>query len=281
MEPIEIITLILFLLVGLFLGSFSNVLVYRLSEHKSLLNPSRSYCPKCETPIKWYDNIPILSFLILGGKCRKCKEKISPRYLILEVVGLVVGASFFLMNYWNPSNFDNLQFSFKFIFNWRTIIYFLMTMILINIALIDFKTFEIPFELSIPLMILCAGLYVGNCIEAKDYLLVNVLGFVIPLVFFGLIVYLIPYLIKKVEVIGLGDVILYTILGLAFGGWYLMIIVLISTLVCSIVELIKMKVTGEKGIIAFGPYIALATIICMAIHPLINQLFQSIGFPGV
>lgn len=278
MIEIEIITGLLFSLMGLFLGSFSNVLVYRLSEHKSLFKPSRSFCPTCGNEIKWYDNIPIISYIILKGKCRNCKEKISIRYPLIEVTGLVIGVSFFLLNYWHPGEINsvtNQPLGFVFMFNWHTIIYFLMAIILLNIALIDYKTYEIPYELSVPFMLLAIGKYVGDAIIAQDYLLVNILGFVGPLVLFGLI-YLIPYLIKKIEVIGLGDVILYSFIGLALGGWNIILIVLISTLVCSIVELIKIKVTGNKTTIAFGPYIAIATVICMVFGDVIVNAYLSL-----
>ena len=275
---LQVIIGLLFSLMGLLLGSFSNVLVYRLSEHKSLFKPSRSFCPTCGNEIKWYDNIPILSYIILKGKCRNCKEKISIRYPLIEAAGLVIGISFFLLNYWNPGLTHpgtDVPMGFVCFFNWHTIIYFLMAIILLNIALIDYKTYEIPYELSVPLMLLAIGKYVGDAIIAQDYLLVNILGFVGPLVLFGLI-YLIPYLIKKIEVIGLGDVILYSFIGLALGGWNIILIVLISTLVCSIVELIKIKVTGNKTTIAFGPYIAIATVICMVFGDVIVNAYLSL-----
>lgn len=278
MIELEIVVGLAFCLMGLFLGSFSNVLVYRLSEHKSLFKPSRSFCPTCGNEIKWYDNIPILSYIILRGKCRNCKEKISIRYPLIELAGLIIGLSFFLLNYWHPNELDpltNAPYGFKFLFNWHTVIYFFMAIILMNISLIDFKTQEIPFELSVPFMLLCIGKYVGDAIVAQNYLLVNVLGFVCPAAFFGLI-YLIPYLIKKIEVIGLGDVILYSFIGLALGGWNIILIVLISTLVCSIVELIKIKVTGNKTTIAFGPYIAIATVICMVFGDVIVNAYLSL-----
>ena len=278
MIELEIIVGLAFSLMGLFLGSFSNVLVYRLSEHKSLFKPSRSFCPTCGNEIKWYDNIPILSYIILKGKCRHCKEKISIRYPLIELAGLIIGVSFFLLNYWHPGEIDpvtNSAIGFKFIFDWHTVIYFFMAIILMNISLIDFKTQEIPFELSIPFMLLCIGKYVGDAIVAQNYLLVNILGFVCPAAFFGLI-YLIPYLIKKIEVIGLGDVILYSFIGLALGGWNIILVVLISTLLCSVVELIKIKVTGNKTTIAFGPYIAMATLICMVFGDVIVNAYLSL-----
>ena len=174
---LQVIIGLAFSLMGLFLGSFSNVLIYRLSEHKSLFKPSRSFCPTCGNEIKWYDNIPILSYIILKGKCRKCKEKISIRYPLIETAGLIIGVSFFLLNYWHPGKINpltNQPFGFVFIFDWRTVIYFLMSIILLNIALIDYKTYEIPFELSVPFMILCIAKYVGEAVENQDYLLVNI-----------------------------------------------------------------------------------------------------------
>jgi len=70
---------------GSCVGSFLNVCIYRLPKEKSLVFPG-SFCPKCETPIKWYDNVPILSFFLLRGRCRKCREKISLRYPLVELI---------------------------------------------------------------------------------------------------------------------------------------------------------------------------------------------------
>ena len=277
--PVELQVMIglAFSLMGLFLGSFSNVLVYRLSEHKSLFKPSRSFCPTCGNEIKWYDNIPLLSYMILRGKCRNCKEKISIRYPLIELIGLLIGIGCFLFNYWNPVEIGGIQYGFTFIFNYKTIIYFFMCILLLNIALVDFKTFESPFELSIPFILCCVGLFVGEALNNPtwDYLQYYVYGFVGPLAFFGLI-YLLPYLIKKVEVIGLGDVILYVFIGLAFNVWYILVIIAVSSLICSIVGIIQKRKGGES-VLAFGPYIAIATVLCIALSPLINQGLTAIG----
>ena len=277
--PVELQVMIglAFSLMGLFLGSFSNVLVYRLSEHKSLFKPSRSFCPTCGNEIKWYDNIPLISYMILRGKCRNCKEKISIRYPLIELIGLLIGIGCFLFNYWNPVQVEGIQYGFTFIFNYKTIIYFFMCILLLNIALVDFKTFEIPFELSIPFILCCVGLFVGEAVNNPtwDYLQYYVYGFVGPLAFFGLI-YLLPYLIKKVEVIGLGDVILYVFIGLAFNVWYILVIIAVSSLICSIVGIIQ-KHKGGESVLAFGPYIAIATVLCIALSPIINQGLTAIG----
>lgn len=273
---------IMFCILGLCLGSFSNVLVYRLSEHKSLFKPSGSYCPTCGNAIKWYDNIPLLSYIILRGKCRKCKEKISIRYPIIEATGLLIFAVCWLFNYGLADLFKD---GFTFSFNFHSITYAFMMLILFNIALIDFKTLEIPFTLSIPFMVLCiiTGVldivfyYQAPVIANNLYYLTQIIGFIGPLVVFGLI-YLIPYLIKKVEVIGLGDIILYCFIGLALGWINIILVVILSTLIASVSELIRMRIRGERAPFGFGPYIAIASIIVMIVgNPLVEAYLSLIG----
>src|SRR5207247_9582706 len=72
-------------LFGLLIGSFLNVCVYRLPRDLSVVRP-RSYCPACEQPIAWYDNVPVLSYALLGGQCRKCRSRISARYPVVEIL---------------------------------------------------------------------------------------------------------------------------------------------------------------------------------------------------
>ena len=78
---------IISLVIGCIFGSFLNVVIWRVPNHISLVNPKRSFCPNCEAPIAWYDNIPIISWLVLGAKCRHCKEPIAVRYPIVEALG--------------------------------------------------------------------------------------------------------------------------------------------------------------------------------------------------
>ena len=83
-------------LFGLCIGSFINVSIYRIPSGKSLFYPG-SHCPKCNAPIKWYDNIPVLSYIILGGKCRSCKEEVSSRYPLVELLTGCLFALFYFM----------------------------------------------------------------------------------------------------------------------------------------------------------------------------------------
>ena len=81
---------------GACIGSFLNVVVYRVPLGKSLIKPG-SFCPQCETPLAWYDNIPVLGWILLGGKCRYCKKKISPRYPIVEAITGLLFVFYYVM----------------------------------------------------------------------------------------------------------------------------------------------------------------------------------------
>ena len=91
MDYPTLVAFILSILLGLSVGSFLNVVIYRLPKEMSLARPA-SHCPKCDYTLRWYDNIPVLSYIMLGGKCRKCKTKISPRYITVELLNAVLWA---------------------------------------------------------------------------------------------------------------------------------------------------------------------------------------------
>ena len=88
-EFIMLSTYILAGILGLCVGSFLNVVIYRLPNGMNLAKPD-SHCTTCDYMLKWYDNIPVLSYIILGGKCRKCKQKISPRYMLVELLNALL-----------------------------------------------------------------------------------------------------------------------------------------------------------------------------------------------
>ncbi len=87
------IFVLLAFLAGLLIGSFLNVCIFRLPRDLSVITPSRSFCPECEKTIAWYDNIPVVSYFVLGGRCRDCKARIPVRYLLVEIA---TGAAFAL-----------------------------------------------------------------------------------------------------------------------------------------------------------------------------------------
>ena len=127
----------LIFLIGIILGSFANVCIYRLPKNKQVIT-GRSFCPKCKKKIKWYDNLPLISFLILKMKCRNCNKIISPRYLIVELISGIIFLLIFL-SFNNPSVIIFLS---------------ILSLILIMIFFIDLENFIIPDILNFSIMFL-------------------------------------------------------------------------------------------------------------------------------
>lgn len=138
--------------IGTCIGSFLNVVIYRWSENLSLLTPYFSFCPNCKNPLKWYHNIPIISYVFLRGKCAYCKSSISIRYPIVEFLAGLLTLLLFI----------------KFSFRWLTFFYFsIFFYILIAISFIDFKAKEIPDKLSLSLIFLG---FIGSLLGLNPYL---------------------------------------------------------------------------------------------------------------
>lgn len=260
-------------IVGLCFGSFSNVLIYRFSNSVPLTLKSRSVCPKCGNEIKWYDNIPLISFIILKGKCRHCHEKISIQYPLIELCGML---SFIFCFLW--FNYHILgQNPYIFSFDYRSIIYSFTIILLVTMALIDSKTKEIPLSLQACFLLLSLSSYITYCSINLNYGLDYIIGACIPLVLFGLL-YLIFYFVLHKEAMGLGDIILYFLVGLMLGYKQFILILLISSFSCSIIELIRIKITKKNEEIPFVPYIAAATIFAIFFgDPIINSILSLVG----
>ena len=124
---LQISMYILIFLYGIVIGSFLNVVIVRVPRKESIVKV-RSHCENCGYQLKWFDLIPIFSYLVLGGKCRKCKTKISAQHLVLEVLnGILYVFTFFIAGFSVP-----------------TILLCLLFSALLALSLIDFKTYEIP-----------------------------------------------------------------------------------------------------------------------------------------
>ena len=128
---------ILVFFIGICLGSFANVCIYRLPKNKQIIT-GRSFCPKCKKIIKWFDNIPLISFLLLNGKCRKCHKPISLKYFIIE---LITGIGFLLI-YLNFNNYPTI------------ILLSVLFLLYLIIFFIDLKHFIIPDGLNFGIMAL-------------------------------------------------------------------------------------------------------------------------------
>lgn len=243
-------TFIVFIL-GLIFGSFANVCIYRLPKGKSIIYPS-SFCPNCNKPIKWYDNIPLLSYIILKGKCRYCKNKISIRYFIVEfLTGLL-----FLLIYK------------KFGLSYLNFVFDIFILSLIIISFIDIDTFLISDVIVIPCIFL--GLlfsFLFPEIHNMDRLGSFLYSFFGVILGGGILIFLavIGKLLFKKDAMGGGDVKLLGMIG-AFLGWKpifltLFFASLLGTLISLILILLKKRKIDDY--VPFGPYLALGAVISL------------------
>lgn len=258
-------TTLLIVLAGLFgaaIGSFLNVCIYRIPAGKSVVRPA-SRCPRCKSPIRYYDNIPIASWLILKGRCRDCGEEIPARYAMVEALTALVSIVLFL----------------KFGPTMKFVSAFAFAAALIVITFIDLDHQIIPDVISlpgIPLSFLAAVLFMD--LSWKDSLAGILVG--------GGILYLIAffyYLFTKREGMGGGDIKLLAMMG-AFLGWKsLLFILLVSSFLGAIVGIGLMVLKGAnwKYAVPFGPFLAIAAFAYIFFgHVLNNFLFYGNILPG-
>lgn len=234
------------LLFGLAFGSFFNVVIYRLPNGMSLLRPP-SHCPKCDNLIKSYDNIPILSFLILRGKCRHCKASISWRYPAVEALTGVLA----------------VVAIYHFGFTIKGIEAALLSLLFVPIFFIDMEHWIIPDSLDLPWILvgLALAFVSGGFVGWKGALIGAIVG--------GGLFFLIMQLGKvafKKEAMGFGDVKFAAMLGAFLGGWKLLLIILLASFLGSVVGVTLIISSNKKGkptYVPFGPFLVIAALIAI------------------
>ena len=246
---------------SLCIGSFLNVVIYRTpkmmeqewqQECQMLLHPEQalidhskltlskpaSTCPKCDTSIRWYQNIPIISWLVLRGKCGSCQNPISIRYPLIELLTLV--CSLTVVAVFGAS----VQMILGLIFTW----------VLIALTFIDFDTQLLPDRFTLPLAALGLGI---NSFAIYTTATAAIWGYLIGFLCLWVVYYLFKLITGK-EGMGYGDFKLLAALGAWMGPLLLPLIVLLSSVVGAIIGIVLMKMRGENQPFAFGPYIAIA-----------------------
>ena len=231
---------------GIICGSFANVCIYRLPKNKSIVT-GRSFCPNCKKKIIWYDNIPLLSFILLKSKCRFCKKPINSQYFIVE---LITAISFVSIYYFFGLTLAALLLS-------------ILSVFFIIIFFIDLKHFIIPNELTFPLMII--GFFKSFDPNLNQTIFPNYINSLIGGVFGYLIIWLIIFFYKKVrkkEGMGLGDAKLLAVVGFWFGWFSIPFTIFMSSVVALIFVLPSLINKSRKmsSQIPFGPYIIIAVI---------------------
>ncbi len=226
METLTIITLFIF---GITIGSFLNVVIYRIPKDESIAFPS-SHCQSCNTSLKWYHNVPILSWLFLGGKCAFCKEPISKQYPIVEFITGLIFVTLYI----------------KVGFEWYLPAVLLSFTALFALVMIDFKYFAVPD--SVNLFALLMSLVQPEFVDA----IINALLAGGGLYLLGLIT---SFIFKK-EAMGSADVIVAgTMAGLL--GFPLFFVALFLSAILAIVP----SLLAKDNMVPFVPFLALATFI--------------------
>lgn len=219
MVALDVCLYILSALGGLVVGSFLNVCIYRLPRGE-FFSKSRSFCPNCKSPIKAYDNIPVLSYIILRGKCRSCGERISPRYPLVELLTCALWVG----NY-AAFGLDGM-----------TIVYDITVAVLIVAAFVDLDTFEIPDSGIVTLLILGAVTFAPfGGVSWQDKLI-------------GCVCVSVPMLIVCLfGGMGFGDVKLYFVLGLLLGWKKILVVFLLSVVLGAAVSVVYLVIKRRKA----------------------------------
>ncbi|MCH2462229.1 MAG: prepilin peptidase [Gemmatimonadota bacterium] len=225
-------------LVGLMIGSFLNVCTLRWPEDESVVFPG-SHCPKCGEPIRWYDNVPVLGYVLLRGRCRACREPISLQYPLVELATGLVWAGMFS---YAGLSFEALRGT-------------LLLTILFGIALTDARFYIIPDQFSLGGLVLGLGLaFLPGGIDALDALIGAIVGFGL----LGSVAVVGKWMLKK-DAMGLGDIKMMAMVG-AFLGWagVLLTVFLGALLGAVIFGPISYK---TKKLVPFGIFLAAAAAI--------------------
>lgn len=237
---------------GACVGSFLNVCIYRIPRDESVIVP-RSHCPNCNTMIAWYDNLPVLSYFILGAKCRHCRQVIIPRYVLVEIL-----VAFLFSMVW-----------FRYGIDLRTPIYWLMVAGLVLGTFVDFEHMIIPDRVSIGGIIIGLGLsLLVPSLHGQTQMLDGLVdGLIGAGAGFGILwfVGVAGKFIFKKDAMGFGDVKLLGAIG-AFLGWQAVLFtIMLSSFVGATVgvTLILLKFKELQSRIPYGPYLALGAIVWM------------------
>ena len=241
-------------------GSFCNVCIRRIPNNTSVIK-GRSHCPSCNKLIKWYDNIPLISFLILKARCRDCSTTIDVKYFIIELISAL--------------NFVLIFYLFG--FSSTTILVFILSIGFLIIFFIDLKHFIIPNEITYPLMMLGflksfdPNLNLNLFPNFIDSLIGGFLGYII--------IWLVIFIYKKFrnkEGMGLGDAKLVSLIGFWFG-WISIPFVIFFSSAIALIKVIPDLIKNKKNLsseIPFGPYLIVGCLTFLILNSQIKFLIN-------
>ena len=269
---------------GACIASFLNVVIWRVPRGESIVSPP-SHCPKCNSPIKWYQNIPILSWLALRGKCANCRAPISPRYICVELLGGLLFLAAFLW-LWLPT--VPLWFAVT-----HVVVMWIWIALMIAGSFIDFDHQLLPDFTTVGGMILgvaeslvstCFNFVYGDGVQASTWLKLTPLFWSLAGLVFGFgLLWLVRWIGSKAfkrEAMGMGDVFLMGAVGALFGPVAVLVTLILSSVVGSVVGVVlillsKTKLGGFTPI-PYGPYICMGCLAWMFYGPQLVNLYLNL-----
>ena len=232
---LEIIPYLVIFIFGITIGSFLNVCIYRIPLHESIVT-APSHCMSCGEKLKWFDMVPVFSWLVLGGRCRSCKTKISAQYPIIEGVNGILYVVICVVNG----------------LNYMSLVYCLMASALLVLSVIDWRTYEIPFGINVFLFVL--GI-TGTVLDSSNWI-EHLIGAVCVSGILGIL-----YLLSNGSAIGGGDIKLMFACGLILGWKLILLAFVLGCIVGSVVHVIRIRVQGAGRVLAMGPYLSVGILL--------------------
>lgn len=227
---LELTPYIIIFIFGITIGSFLNVCIYRIPLGESIVT-APSHCMTCGWKLKWYDMVPVFSWLVLGGKCRNCKSKISVQYPIIEGVNGILYVMICAVN--------GLE--------WSSVIYCFMASALLVLSIIDWRTYEIPFGINVFLFVLGIAMTILD----RENLVEHLIGMICVSGLLGIL-----YLLTGGRAIGGGDIKLMFACGLILGWKLILLAFFLGCIIGSVVHIIRMSVKKAGRMLAMGPYLS-------------------------
>lgn len=232
---------IIVFLYGIIIGSFLNVLIYRIPKKENIAT-ERSHCMACGHKLQWYDLVPLVSYMALRGKCRYCKVGISAQYPLVEGLNGLGYVLIFMVNG----------------FSWLSVLFSLTYSIFIVISVIDWRTYEIPFSLNVAIFVIA----VIRLLIYRENVLEYILGFFIVSGFM-LIALFIGRKIAGVDAFGGGDIKLMAAAGLLVGAKLVVLAFVIGCILGAVIHSIRMRISEQDHVLAFGPYLCAGLFVAM------------------
>lgn len=229
---------------GLLFGSFANVCIYRIPKGESIVI-NQSHCMTCKKKIKWYDLIPLFSYIFLRAKCRNCNKKISIQYPLIELLNALLYVITFMILGLNPI----------------TILYCFVITALLVLSVIDFRTYTINIWINVFILFMGIIKFVILISQSDDF------GPIVSDYILGLFIVsgflLILYLITSGRAIGMGDINLMGAAGF-FLGWKLIILAfLLGSIIGAVIHSIRVRFFNHDRMLAFGPYLSIGIMIAI------------------